>query len=83
MGEFSCRRTAQAQRLHTRYGAKAYFWRTRQQEIDYVEEFDGVITGLEFKWNPTAKKKTPGSFQEAYQAEVHVIHRENFRDFIV
>lgn len=61
-----------------------YFWRTRtQQEIDYVEEFDGKIQGFEFKWNPKAKVKIPASFQETYQAKVEIIHSENFRDFIV
>jgi hypothetical protein len=63
--------------------ASPYFWRTRsQQEIDYIEEEAGRITGFEIKWNPKAKVKTPRSFKDAYQAEVLVINRENFRDFI-
>jgi hypothetical protein len=63
--------------------ASPYFWRTRsQQEIDYIEEEAGRITGFEIKWNPKAKVSTPRSFKDAYQAEVLVINRENFREFI-
>lgn len=63
--------------------AKGYFWRTvQQQEIDYIEEKDGKITGFEFKWNSKAKAKIPSSFKVAYQAEVEIIHPENFNTFI-
>lgn len=61
-----------------------YFWRTKtQQEIDYVEERAGEVFGYEFKWNPKAKVKIPASFVEAYKADVSVITRDNFRDFVV
>ena len=64
--------------------ASAYFWRTKQQqEIDYVEEVSGNIKGYEFKWNPKAKAKFPKSFLEAYNAKIEVIHRENFREFVM
>lgn len=67
---------------HKKYRNR-YFWRTRtQQEIDYVEEFDGKIRGYEFKWNPKSRAKIPSSFVRAYDAEVDVIHRDNFRSFI-
>jgi predicted AAA+ superfamily ATPase len=59
-----------------------YFWRTKQQqEIDYVEEADGQITGFEFKWNPKAKSKIPAAFVKTYNANFEVISKENFRDF--
>ncbi|WP_306422316.1 ATP-binding protein [Algoriphagus sp. AGSA1] len=61
----------------------SYFWRTKQQqEIDYVEESDGKITGFEFKWNPNAKVKIPSSFVETYEADSKVISKENFREFV-
>lgn len=64
--------------------SKPYFWRTKQQqEIDYVEVKDGVISGYEFKWNPAAKSKIPRVFKETYQAEVKIVHPENFRDFVI
>ena len=62
---------------------QSYFWRTKQQqEIDYVEESGGRITGFEFKWNPNAKLKMPKPFTDSYQAEVKVVHPENFNEFI-
>jgi len=64
--------------------AKPYFWRTvQQQEIDYVEEKAGVIKAFEIKWNPKKDKiKTPKTFREAYNSEVQVIHKHNFRVFL-
>ncbi|MCB0738169.1 MAG: DUF4143 domain-containing protein, partial [Bacteroidetes bacterium] len=63
--------------------AAYYFWRTKQQqEIDYLEEKDGKITGYEFKWNPNRKVRIPKTFTETYNAQVQVITKENFRDFI-
>jgi len=60
-----------------------YFWRTKQQqEVDYVEEKDGVIHGFEFKWNPKAKVNIPENFTKTYDARVTIITNENFRDFI-
>lgn len=63
--------------------ANSYFWRTKQQqEIDYVEEVSGKITGFEFKWSEKAKAKLPKSFMESYNATIEVIHRNNFREFV-
>ena len=62
-----------------------WFWRTtEQQEIDYLEEVDGKLTAYEFKWNPSAKVTIPNSFKQAYpSAEINIIHRENFEQFLV
>ncbi len=63
--------------------ANRYFWRTKQQqEIDYVEEKDGQISGFEFKWNPKAKVNFPAGFIKTYDAEMTVVNSENFRDFV-
>jgi hypothetical protein len=63
--------------------AKPYFWRTvQQQEIDYVEELAGKITGYEIKWNAKAKVKANKIFRETYNATIEVINRENFRIFL-
>lgn len=60
-----------------------YFWRTKQQqEIDYVEEKNGIISGFEFKWNPKAKTNIPANFTKTYDAKVTIVTSENFRDFI-
>ena len=63
--------------------AKPYFWRTvQQQEIDYVEELAGKITGYEIKWNAKAKIKANKIFRETYHADIEIINRENFRTFL-
>ncbi|MFC5192652.1 ATP-binding protein [Algoriphagus aquatilis] len=61
-----------------------YFWRTKtQQEIDYLEEYDGGIHAYEFKWNPSKKASLPSSFEEEYKPIFQVITRSNFREFIL
>ena len=61
-----------------------YFWRTHsQQEIDYLEEYDGKLHAYEFKWNPKGKGKIPVAFLNAYpENENSTITTENFRGFI-
>lgn len=61
-----------------------YFWRTHaQQEIDYVEDKDGLLSAFEFKWNPKAKSKVPKAFSTAYpNSEFKTIHRDNFYSFL-
>ncbi len=61
-----------------------YFWRTlQQQEIDYVEEKAGILTGYEFKWNAKKNIKLPKTFTETYQANTNIIDRKNFREFVI
>lgn len=61
-----------------------YFWRTKfQQEVDFVEVFDGKVLAYEFKWNLHRKTSFPPSFVDTYQAETKVIHRGNFREFVM
>ena len=60
----------------------SFFWRTtQQQEIDYVEDFNGKITAFEFKWTDS-RIKIPNSFIDTYKAEGKVISRNNFRSFL-
>ena len=62
--------------------AHPFFWRTtQQQEVDYVEESNGMVTGYEFKWKADGRVKIPQPFKEAYKATGTVISRENFRSF--
>ncbi|RAI92274.1 ATP-binding protein [Algoriphagus yeomjeoni] len=62
----------------------SYFWRTKnQQELDYLEEKDGKLKAFEFKWNPDAKFSIPSAFKETYTADYNLVHRENFREFIL
>ncbi|MCK4637970.1 MAG: ATP-binding protein [Bacteroidales bacterium] len=61
-----------------------YFWRTQmQQEIDYIEEYDGILHAYEFKWSEKSRKRFPKTFINAYpKSETKVISKENYLDFI-
>ncbi len=61
-----------------------YFWRTyTQQEIDWVEEENGVLRAYVFKWNIKKKPKAPNSWTEAYpDSEYTVISQNNYLDFM-
>jgi len=62
----------------------SYFWRTHaQQEIDYIEEYEGKLHAYEFKWNPKKKGKISKSFLKAYpDSETQFITTENFDLFV-
>lgn len=62
-----------------------YFWRTHdQQEIDFIEETDGVLNAFEIKWNPSKKVKFSKTFLNAYlNTETHVINSTNYFEFLV
>ncbi|GHT65606.1 ATPase [Spirochaetia bacterium] len=62
-----------------------WFWRTvSRQEIDYLEEGDGVLRAFEFKWNPQAKYKNPRAFLEAYPGcDIELITRDNADEFLL
>jgi predicted AAA+ superfamily ATPase len=68
--------------------ANDYFWRTwEQQEIDLIEEYDGLLHAYEFKWSTGAGKSTgvkmPKTFAAAYPgSSFTVITPENFLDFL-
>jgi predicted AAA+ superfamily ATPase len=62
-----------------------WFWRTKQQnEIDYLEEHNGILSAFEFKWNPDAKFRKPITFTNAYpEAIFSVIHKDNVEEFLL
>ena len=63
--------------------ANSYFWRLYTgAEIDYVEENQGILSGYEIKWGKQ-KLRTPKSWTDTYEAEVKLINRENYLDFVV
>jgi len=64
--------------------ANRYFWRTvEQQEIDYIEEYNGKMYAFEFKWGEANRKKFPHTFINAYpEVDTKIINRENYEDFL-
>lgn len=61
----------------------SYFWRTHdRQEIDLVEERDGILYGYEFKWSDK-KSNAPKIWQQTYpKAKFEVVNRSNYLNFI-
>ena len=61
-----------------------YFWRTHaQQEIDLIEETEGVLHAREFKWDGKVKPKLPASFSQAYPGtDLVSISRDNYMQFL-
>lgn len=60
-----------------------YFWRTYdQKEIDLVEESGGTLTGYEFKWQQKPERP-PADFLQTYKgSSFHLVHPDNYLDFI-
>jgi predicted AAA+ superfamily ATPase len=64
--------------------ANRYFWRTHdQQEIDYIEEYDGILNAYEIKWNPKKKPRLSATFSRMYpDNSFQLINNMNYNDFI-
>jgi predicted AAA+ superfamily ATPase len=62
-----------------------FFWRTTQkQEIDYIEEYDGIFHAYEFKYNPKKKTRLPITFSKAYpNHEFKLVNNNNYNDFLM
>ena len=72
--------------LNVPFRPNMYFWRTvapQSNEIDYIEEKDGILSAYEFKSNLLSKAKIPLTFTRAYpEAETSIITPENYETFI-
>jgi predicted AAA+ superfamily ATPase len=62
-----------------------YFWRTYdKQEIDFIEDRNGILYAYEFKWNANKACKVPKIFSETYPNSVfRSVNPENFWDFVI
>ena len=65
------------------YG-KSYFWRTQlQQEVDYVEDIDGVLHAYEFKWSKTKQPRLTETFAKNYPDHTfEVVSPGNYQVFV-
>jgi predicted AAA+ superfamily ATPase len=61
-----------------------YFWRTTAgAEIDYLEDYNGVLHAYEIKWNEKAKVKLNANFASSYpQHQFQKVNSGNYLDFI-
>ena len=64
--------------------AADYFWRTQNNELDLVENYDGTLHAYEIKWNPVARATMPRVFSEAYPSHTfEVVNRDNIAKFLI
>jgi len=65
------------------FRVNSYFWRTtQQQELDYIEDKDGLLNGFEFKYSKD-KGANCSTFLKTYKGStVEVINKDVYRDFI-
>lgn len=63
----------------------SYFWRSKtQNEVDYIEEYDGQLHAYEFKYNSKKRATVPISFSNNYpEASFEEITPENVEDFVL
>ncbi len=64
--------------------AQLFFWRTlAQQEIDLIEEQDGMLHTFEFKWNGKARSSQPKAFADSYPNSTYqIVTPENYWQFV-
>ena len=77
---------AERLKLNTYYRplTRMFFWRTaRQQEIDLIEEQGGRLSAYEFKWKMKKALRVPKAFADNYDAEIHSVNRDDFRNFVL
>jgi predicted AAA+ superfamily ATPase len=62
----------------------SYFWRTHsQQEIDYIEERDGVLSTYEFKFGSNKSVKRNKLFETTYpNSTFTVVNKDNYEKFL-
>jgi predicted AAA+ superfamily ATPase len=77
-------RIKKSQQNLTYQQTRRYFWRTtQQQEVDYIEEYNGSMFAFEFKWNDRKKAKLPLTFTNAYpEIKTGSVTKENYGDFL-
>lgn len=65
--------------------AQSWFWRTTaKQEIDYLEQQNGVLSAYELKWNIKRKTSLPSSFRTAYpDVKFIVVSSENIEELLL
>lgn len=72
---------------HTHYNdifLNRYFWRSKtKQEIDLIEEREGMLFAYEVKWNPNASYRFPKAFTESYpDHRTEIVYTSNYDQFL-
>lgn len=71
-------------KIYERSQTRFFFWRTyRQQEIDLIENENGLLRAFEIKYSTPKRLKAPEAFINSYPgAELHWITRDTYQDYI-
>jgi predicted AAA+ superfamily ATPase len=71
-------------KFHGFYGSQ-WFWRTvGQQEVDYIEDYDGQLHAYEFKYGAVKKASLPSAFAKAYAMDkMEVVTPANYQLFLL
>lgn len=72
---------------HTHYTdifLNRYFWRSKtKQEIDLIEEREGMLYAFEMKWNPNASYRFPKAFTDSYPEHcTEIVSTSNYDQFL-
>ncbi len=69
---------------NTQIRANRFFWRLQTgAELDYVEEYEGKLSGYEFKFG-NKEVQAPAAWKETYpEATFQTVHRENWLPFVL
>ena len=69
---------------YRRYYVNSFFWRTfQQQEIDLIEDADGLLMAFEIKWNEKRQSRIPKTFAQTYpNHRFCIVNRTNYMDFL-
>lgn len=67
------------QNAYNQRDAQLYFWRTaEQQEVDFIEIYDGQMTAFEMKWRKN-KAQLPSAFSQNYpEAQFQIVNQDNY-----
>lgn len=71
------------QNAYNQRNAQLYFWRTvEQQEVDFIEIYDGQMMAFEMKWSKS-KASLPSSFARNYpEAQFQIIQKDNYLQWL-
>jgi predicted AAA+ superfamily ATPase len=71
--------------VYTGFYGRRYFWRTYQgQEVDFIEEIEGGLSGFEAKWSMAKKAHAPSDWVEHYpNASFNVMTPNNYLDYLL
>lgn len=71
--------------MHQGKDVTQYFWRTtQQQEIDLIEDHEGVLSAFEIKWNTKARVRFSQTFTASYPGTMtSTISPANIEDFLL